>query len=613
MNWMGALLETYDRCYDETRLNEGRTPLLPICHTLGNAHVTVTINYDGQFITAETVPKDAQNTIIQSTEESAGRTSGASPHGLTEKIPYLIKDFADFCKTPKRTYAEAYELYMEQLSNWQNSPFSTGVVKAVYTYISGGTLYRDLIETGILVENEDGKLSENDPRSEEPRFSIPGVTKQQDVCIRWSVYNGEIIVNSWNNPDVINSWIAFTKSSESKTGLCYVTGKETTLAQNHPRRIRNAADGAKIISSNDSTEFTYRGRFETPDQAFGVGFDSTQKIHNALRWLIDKQGYHQDTLCVVAWNTLDADMTNPLDDPYEMVEVSRDTGFTNAEAAKHINQRIRGYNAKIIDTNVYILALDSAVNNKGRICITLFRDKKGTQFLETLEKWHIECAWKHSYAMVQGKKTTFIGAPSPRDIANAAYGSKADDKIKTNVVKRILPCIIDGNPIPLDIVESVVRRASNPIAFEKDWEWRKTLTIACSLFKKYKGGNYNMVLEEDRNSRDYLYGRLLALADLLEEAALKKAGENRQTNAIRLMQRFSEFPYSTWRDIELALIPYMARLGPKLAGYYEGRIAEVMSMFNGDDFRNNSRLSGEFLLAYHCQKEKQFEKKNEEE
>ncbi len=42
-----------------------------------------------------------------------------------------------------------------------------------------------------------------------------------------------------------------------------------------------------------------------------------------------------------------------------------------------------------------------------------------------------------------------------------------------------------------------------------------------------------MSLEKDRTTRSYLYGRLLAVADVLEQAALRTAGENRDTNAAR--------------------------------------------------------------------------------
>lgn len=111
-----------------------------------------------------------------------------------------------------------------------------------------------------------------------------------------------------------------------------------------------------------------------------------------------------------------------------------------------------------------------------------------------------------------------------------------------------------------------------------------------------------MALDPNRKTRDYLYGRLLALADSLEEWALNKAGEDRPTNAARLMQRFSERPYSTWRTIELALTPYKARLGGK-SKKRQRMIDEVIASFDDNDFLKDKRLSGEFLLGYHCQRE----------
>lgn len=111
-----------------------------------------------------------------------------------------------------------------------------------------------------------------------------------------------------------------------------------------------------------------------------------------------------------------------------------------------------------------------------------------------------------------------------------------------------------------------------------------------------------MTLDLNRKTRDYLYGRLLALAESLEEWALNKAGEDRPTNAARLMQRFSEHPYSTWRTIELALTPYKARLGGK-SKKRQRLIDEVVAAFENGDFTSDKRLSGEFLLGYHCQRE----------
>lgn len=116
-----------------------------------------------------------------------------------------------------------------------------------------------------------------------------------------------------------------------------------------------------------------------------------------------------------------------------------------------------------------------------------------------------------------------------------------------------------------------------------------------------------MALEEDRTSRDYLYGRLLAVADNLEGYALRLAGETRETSAARLMQRFADHPFSTWRTIELSLTPYEARLraSAKGAGVLvkcQRLLDEISCRFASGDFSDDRPLSGEFLLGYHCQR-----------
>ena len=115
-----------------------------------------------------------------------------------------------------------------------------------------------------------------------------------------------------------------------------------------------------------------------------------------------------------------------------------------------------------------------------------------------------------------------------------------------------------------------------------------------------------MALEQDRTSRDYLYGRLLAIAENIEGRALFVAAEKRDTTAARLMQRFADRPFSTWKTIELALSPYKTRLRTQRAGFLHGMeklLDEVMASFKGDDFAKDGQLSGEFLLGYHCQRQ----------
>ena len=115
--------------------------------------------------------------------------------------------------------------------------------------------------------------------------------------------------------------------------------------------------------------------------------------------------------------------------------------------------------------------------------------------------------------------------PAPADIAEAAYGTRVDDKLRKATVERLLPCIVDGLPVPVDLVKSTTRRASNRVGLDR-WDWERGLGIACALFKGYHTERgYQMALEQDRTSRDYLYGRLLAIAENIEGRALFVAGE----------------------------------------------------------------------------------------
>ena len=76
--------------------------------------------------------------------------------------------------------------------------------------------------------------------------------------------------------------------------------------------------------------------------------------------------------------------------------------------------------------------------------------------------------------------------------------------------------------------------------------------------------------------------------------------------AARLMQRFADRPFSTWKTIELALAPYKTRLRSKREGLMfkrENLLDDTMAKFKADDYTNDSPLTGEFLLGYHCQRQ----------
>lgn len=649
MSWMEKLYQTYEAVMAlDLPIEEGKQPLMPTSHTLQNAHINIVIDGEGNFRRASVLEKT--QIILPATEKSAGRTGKKPPpHPLADKLQYVAKDYPQYGGKKVSFFDEYYAL----LQCWCNSKHSHPKANAVFNYISKGNVIKDLSENGILIV-ENGQLAT--PKKFEDAKEKPAIFKvipkdttldafeQGAALICWSVeINGDPISDTWKDKSLQDMWIEFNSDDEGIDGLCFITGNKVSLASNHPAKIRHSGDKAKLISSNDTSGYTYRGRFLEDNQACGIGFDVSQKAHNALSWLIQRQGFRNGDQAYVAWAVSGKSLPDPFQDSLSMLDneepdlsVAEETTSQTPETpvdhaidlgqsyAQRLRNHMAGYAAQLSpDDQIIIMGIDSAT--PGRMGIIYYREMLSPEFLDRLETWHQQSAWYQRRTQEipndTGKKPKTkviwpISSPLPKDIAGAAYGDNVTDSLKKKVIERLIPCIIDGQSLPLDLVISCVRRAANRVAYASDeqWLWEKNLGITCALYKGFhhrhpdsnQRRNYAMALEENYHSRDYLYGRLLAIAERIEGIALSISGESRPTTAARLMQRFADRPYETWRTIELALQPYMQRLRVSRAGFLTNRLKEldaILDLFDPTDFTSKAPLSGEFLLGYHCQRQ----------
>ena len=517
---------------------------------------------------------------------------------------------------------EPYENYSKSLESWCKSHFSHEMACSVLSYIQKKHIIQDLISQGILITEEKSSKNkrvlvewEGDRKNITPIFkALPPGQNPMDAFVRFRIISKDKLeTGTWESISLIQSWIDYYASNQSKKGFCFVTGQVQFLAEQHPSKLRHDADKAKLISSNDTSGYTFKGRFTDSDQVVSTSFEVTQKAHNALRWLIRrKQAFRSGDLVFVAWAVKGTEIPDPYSNSYdflgeqEEIDNEKNTGIGDVgqSFAIRLNKKIAGYKASISDSeNIIVMGLDSAT--PGRMAIPFYRELTGSEFLDRIEQWHSDFAWAQNF----GKDSHFIGSPAPKDIAWAAYGKKSEGKggikLFNATVERLLPCIIDGAQFPSDLVISCVRRVSNRIGLDH-WEWEKCLGIACSLYKgTHKQRRYKMEREEERKTRDYLYGELLAVAEKIESTALSFARENRDTTAARMMQRFSDRPFSTWKLIENSLVPYMARIKSRMPGLlagYKELLDEIHASFSRDDYTEDKALSGEYLLGYHCQR-----------
>lgn len=605
MNWVRELLDLYEK----NKALVGKTEvgrfgedviLLPPFHTTVKAQITVRIDPNGVFLRADRVPKDDALTVIPVTEESGVRTSGIASHPLCDNLAYIDGGYNDFAPEKDKNASEKHRLYLEGIKAWAESDFSHEKVRAVYKYVSREHTIKDLLASGVLNANEKGEIPDIKQNSF-LRFSVEG---------EWTPDSDMAPPECWLDETLREAYIEYVRSRSGDAALSYLTGEVVPISYLQPKKIRNEGDGAKLISSNDSDGYTFRGRFANKEEAFAIGYEESQEIHNALKWIIRRQGKRFDELTVVVWESelcpipdysessdeICDEALDFLDDDDSEGEEKR---CPDATYAVEFLSAIDGYRRKAqYSSNVVIMALNAAT--PGRLSVAEASSLPTTVYLDNIERWHRECGFYHiSHAK---DKHEFYGMVSVKDAANMLYG---DDKLLPTVCNRLRACIVFGKPLPNDMVRLAVQRASSPLSYESRTDWERVLSLACSMVKKkhIEKGNkeeFSVALNNESRNRSYLYGRLLAVADRIEYRTYE-ANENRQTNAKRYMNAFSQKPYRTWKVIAERLDPYLQKLpiGEKLK--YIKLTDEIYELFDENDFADDSPLEGLYLLGFHNQ------------
>ena len=586
LSWTDELMRAYDILNSTNDRN-----LLPLCHSTQNAQITIDINSDGTIPSigfAEKVEKEDAVTIIPVTEDSSSRGAGINPHPLADKLIYIAGDYPKYADVKKSNNSDYYNAYIENLKKWCESGSAPQEVKAVYTYLSKGTIIADLIDAGIFTLNEKGKLSDEKIANTDPT----------DCFVRFSVDGKKL----WKDESLYQAYIAYACGDCATSDICYATGEHGGITYKHPSKIRNTGDKAKLFSTNDESGFSYRGRFADKTQATAISFDYSQKLHNALKCLIKKQGYIVDGLCILVWeNNLEE-----IQKPFEGCSFDDDEdGYIPESNTGEINKTltiasITGTKNKYkSDSKTLLIMFDSATT--GRLSMTEYAEVATSDYLSNLEKWHRDTSW-----ICYGKRRSF----SVYEIAACAYGNeegsvlKPGEKTKKDVYQRLIPYIVCGGRIPQDIVNQLFIRACRYNAFDnKSNNWQRVVNCACGMIRKRiieTKGECTMSLEKECCDRDYLYGRLLAVADYAEGSTYDD-NENRPTNAKRLIEAFSNHPCETWKVLCLSLRPYLNRMNIGKRSYFERMINQITAMFPLDSYNDNSPLSSEFLHAYSCQ------------
>ena len=553
--------------------------LAPIGYIITTAKIEITIDKEGNFLRATPINEKIP---IPCTESSAGRTSAPAAHPLCDRLSYIL-NIDD----------KKHSLYLDELKKWSESIFSDDKLRAVYTYVKKDSVMADLNRSELLSIDNSGKI------------------KNLDELVTWRVEGlGDNSGNVQYDRVLQKKYREYYINDNNDYAQCMILGRPLPIARQHIKGISNISGNAKLVSTNDTRNFTFLGRFTDADEAVSISYEASQKAHNALKWLVANQGVSLGDRRMICWNPKGIKVPR-VDSP---LLIKEDEKATPSNYSEKLESVLYGYRGQLPSSETVVIAAFEAAT-AGRLSLTYYNELQGSDFLDRLKYWDMTCCWNSSY--------WGVGSPSLYQILRCAYGiqrgsgenakMEVDPKIVGKQMQMLISCRIDKRPIPADIVSNIIHNASRlNILTQSNRE--RILFTGCAVIRKYRTDKYKevweMALEENKKDRSYQYGRILAILEKIEKDTYGN-DESRETNAIRSQAYFVQRPQAAFAQIMQQLkTGYYPRLSPGARAYYDRIIGEAMTIiseFSDDEIAKP--LAETYLMGYYLQKNALYTKR----
>lgn len=579
MGLLSQAAKTFDLMRDEIGVLKDDTkyfPLVPLYHVKKNIDLAVLLKSDGSL---ENISKVAENGIIPATEAAQGRSgTTVAPFPLIDQVKYFVQD-------------DKLDVYLNGLEKWCDFDPNNVPIHAIYSYVSKRSFSDDLVKFGISLKDY--------------------ATKN----VGWIIESNGRNIKTWNDKELAKSYTSyFQKENDNKEKVfCMISGKEDLPIRIVPSISKFGL--AKLVSSNDKSDYSYRGRFIDGDEALSVGYDTTQKAINALSWLCGNQSVYLGKGSLLCWNPNGIKVQDPT---LPLFDDNAEKRVTYTDYQKALEDYVLAKTNKLAmdKRDVVTVIFDTATT--GRLSIKFYNELSLDDFLTNLASWDEECCWYSG-------KDGVVKSPSLKEIVKFAFGTGENFRVDDKIFGAYYPILIErrvcNGRIPTEILRKLVNKCSNLQIYMKDGFWLsdELLFATCSVMRKYLIDNrqkeYVMALEKDLLDRSYQYGRLLAVFEKIEQDALSATESKRITNAIRMQSMFVRRPGNTSKIIlEKLKTGYYPRLSGTKEGllvFYEKLIGEIMSIISSfplTDF--DKSLDETYIMGYYLQKNEFYKKKN---
>lgn len=616
MDFFSSLLKTYESAETEGWVDDASkgTVLLPIYHTSlkssGRNVISVVLDEKGQFIKADVM--EAERTIIFPVTSNSVARSGKNPapHPLVDKLSYFIVEMSQ----------DQYDAYHEQLENWRTS-CQDEQVKNYLTYIQNFILRTDFLPLicqslyGKNYTREGLKVTFTDTSDKEKTVDLSAYFLE--FSIDNFIDNRTVSVTDYR--ELHQNFIAYIESNQDDKIICNISGREEALATKHRGLIGNA----KLISVSNNNE-TYKGRFRERDDVFTVGNQTSEKIHLMAKYLLENDQTHVwlgGTQQLINWfsddmaNDSQLDVTRSAesdsfswDDILPEFDAIEAPAFSITDADRKINQSFIYGQKKFSDSSTFYAAILNKTND-GRIALKYFRQLQASVLLQNLEKWQSNYSWESRRDDIYLSKT-----PSLNEMILAAYGVDRDryleldnDSFRSDQYQQLVTALLDGRQVPSHLVKKLEANLKQRQKYPKHWYLMQQVALA--VLHKQNGEEFTPMLDRENNNRSYLFGRLLAIYELIEAQryALDGGSQDRITNAERYWTAYTGQPAKLMTLLENKIKPYEEVLKLNRPGIWyklekeREEIIQLLSpVFQMREF--NDSLDYRFIFGYYSEK-----------
>lgn len=622
MDFFTSLLKAYEKA-EETGLvdqqkSDSEAVLLPIYHTSlksnGKNIISVKLDQDGNFYKAEIMSPE-QMIIFPVTADSVARSgSSPAPHPLVDKLSYYVSEVSQ----------SQYDNFHKQLANWITY-CEEGEVKDFLTKIQHLILQPDFLISilhslyGEDYQREGLKITYSDSDGKDKTIDLSAYFLEFSI-VQFQGFKDESVTTY---QALHQAFISFITANRDNLGICNISGRTEQITNKH----RGLMGNAKIISVSNKGE-AYKGRFKEREDVFSVGYGTSEKIHLMIKYLLENKNsstWLGTSQYLINWfsddlaNESQLDIVKPVfDDLFEDDEDEEDSLLSikpNEENRQIGSSFIKGRKLFSSDATYYVAILNKTSN--GRIALKYFRQLQVSQLLKNLEIWQENYSWE--VRAKAGDKT-----PTFNEIISAAYGVDREryleldnDSFRSDQYQQLVTALIDGHPLPSSIVKKLEANIKQRQKYPK--HWYQVQQVSLGILHKQNGREFAPMLDHEETDRSYLFGRLLAIYELLEAQryVLDGGSQDRITNAERYWTAYTGQPAKMMNHLENKVKPYEEVLKLNRPGIWhklekerEEIVRLLTPLFGDADF--TQPLDYKFIFGYYAEKKYYYTKQGKE-